>query len=331
MKRNGSWWCLLMVLGVGFGIATLIPSLTSAEDIYPSRPIQIIVPFSPGGMSDLIARPFASILEKDLRQSVTIVNKPGAGGAVGMQAASVSKADGYTLMVTLSSISIMPEVDKLFGRPSTYKLGDFAPIAMLTSDTNILVVKAEAPWKNLAEFVADAKKKPNSIRYSSSGVYGAMHVPMELFAQAAGIHMKHIPTSGGGTAVTSLLGGHVDCLAGAHNVSLPHIKAGTLRVLACWGDKRMDAFPHVPTLKELGYNVRFALWSGFFAPKAIPSAARQVLRKATGKVVESEEFKAAMKKMEITINYMDADEFQKYWDKEAEVLAKGVERIGRIQ
>lgn len=330
MKGNRSWWCLLVAVSFGFVMASLT-SVSSAQDVFPSRPIQIIVPFSPGGMSDLIARPFATILEKELRQSVTIVNKPGAGGAVGMQAASISKADGYTLMVTLSSISIMPEVDKLFGRPSTYKLSDFAPIAMLTSDTNILVVKADAPWKNLAEFIADAKKRPNGIKYSSSGVYGAMHVPMELLAQAAGIQMKHLPTSGGGTALTSLLGGHVDALAGAHNVSLPHIKAGTLRVLACWGDKRMEVFPQVPTLKESGYDVSFSLWSGFFVPKAVPPAALLTLRKATRKVIENEEFKSAMKKMEITINYMDADAFQKYWDSEAAVLAKGIQRMGRIQ
>ncbi len=316
---------------MSIGVAWFLPSAASGEDPFPSRPIQVIVPFSPGGMSDLVARPFAAVLEKALRQPVAVVNKAGAGGAVGMQAAAVSKPDGYTLMVTLTSISIMPEVDKVFGRPSTYKREDFAPIAMLTSDTNILVVKAEAPWKNVAEFVADAKKRPNEIKYSSSGVYGAMHVPMELFAQAAGIQMKHIPTTGGGTAVTSLLGGHVDCLAGAHNVSLPHIKAGTLRVLACWGDKRMEAFPQTPTLKELGYDVEFSLWSGFFAPQAVPPAALKVLREATRKAVENADFKSAMKKMEITIRYLDADEFQKYWDKEAAVLAKGIQRMGRLQ
>jgi len=328
MKRNRSWWYLLMALS--FGIASLFPSVASAQAPFPVRPIQIIVPFSPGGMSDLIARPFASILEKELRQPVAIVNKAGAGGAVGMQAAAISKADGYTLTVTLTSISIMPEVDKVFGRPPTYKREDFAPIAMLTSDTNILVVKAEAPWKNLEEFIADARKRPNGIKYSSSGVYGAMHVPMELLAQAAGIQMRHIPTSGGGTAVTSLLGGHVDCLAGAHNVSLPHIKAGTLRVLACWGEKRMEVFPQVPTLKELGYDVTFSLWSGLFAPKATPPGVLQVLRKATRKVTEEAEFKAAMDKMQVTINYMDADEFQRYWDKEALVLAKGIQRMGKV-
>jgi tripartite-type tricarboxylate transporter receptor subunit TctC len=329
MKKSRFGWCLLAALSLG--VASLLPLDASAEDPFPSRPIQVIVPFSPGGMSDLIARPFATVLEKGLRQPVAIVNKAGAGGAVGMQAAAVSKADGYTLMVTLSSISIMPEVDKLFGRPSTYKREDFVPIAMLTSDTNILVVKAEAPWKTLSEFIADARKRPNELKYSSSGVYGAMHVPMELLAQAAGIQMKHIPTSGGGTAVTSLLGGHVDCLAGAHNVSLPHIKAGTLRVLACWGDKRMEAFPQTPTLKESGYDAEFSLWSGFFAPKATPPAALKILREATRKAVENSEFRAAMKKMEITINYMDAEEFQKYWDKEAAVLAKGIQRMGKLQ
>jgi tripartite-type tricarboxylate transporter receptor subunit TctC len=329
MKRNLSGWCLLAALSLGG--AWLLPPGAPAQDAFPSRPIQVIVPFSPGGMSDLVARPFAAVLEKGLGQPVAVINKAGAGGAVGMQAAAVSKADGYTLMVTLTSISIMPEVDKVFGRPSTYKREDFAPIAMLTSDTNILVVRAEAPWKNLADFVADAKKRPNEIKYSSSGVYGAMHVPMELFAQAAGIQMKHIPTTGGGTAVTALLGGHVDCLAGAHNVSLPHIKAGTLRVLACWGDKRMEPFPQTPTLKESGYDVEFSLWSGFFAPKATPPAALKVLREATRKAVEAAEFKAAMKKMEITINYLDAEDFQKYWDKEAAVLARGIQRMGKLQ
>ena len=140
-----------------------------------------------------------------------------------MQAAAVSKPDGYTLMVALSSISVMPEVDALFGRPPTYKLKDFAPIALLTADPTILVVKKESPWKTVADFVADAKKRPNEIKYSSSGVYGTMHVAMEMFAHAAGIKLRHIPTGGGGPALTSLLGGHVDCpRRGAQRLHPPH-------------------------------------------------------------------------------------------------------------
>jgi tripartite-type tricarboxylate transporter receptor subunit TctC len=234
-------------------------------------------------------------------------------------------------MVALSSISVMPEVDALFGRPQTYKLEDFAPIALLTADPTIFVIKKEAPWKNIAEFVADAKRRPNEIKYSSSGVYGTMHVAMELFTQAAGIQLRHIPTGGGGPALTALLGGHVDCLSGGPNVSIPHIRAGTLRVLACWGDKRLGALPDVPTLKELGYDVEFYIWSGFFAPRATPPAAIKVLREAARQAVNSSEFKAAMEKMETPIFYLDADEFQKFWDRDAKRLIEGVRRIGKVQ
>jgi len=320
----------------GFVVAVfaliLVPGFAGAADVYPSRPIQVIVPFPPGGVADLVARPFTSVLEKELKQPVAVVNKTGAGGAVGMQSAAVSRPDGYTLMVALSSISVMPEVDALFGRPSTYKLKDFAPIALLSADPTILVVKKESPWKNVADFVADAKKRPNEIKYSSSGVYGTMHVAMEMFAHAAGIKLRHIPTGGGGPALTSLLGGHVEALAGGPNVSIPHIKAGTLRVLANWGDKRLSALPDVPTFKELGYkDVEFYIWSGFFAPAATPPEAIKILREATAKAVKVPDFKSAMEKMETPIYYLDAPDFQKFWDEDAARLIKAVRNIGKVQ
>ena len=209
---------LHLIVSLAFGMMALGPAVAGADEPYPTRPVQIIVPFPPGGVADLVARPLAASLEKILKQPVVIMNKTGAGGAVGMQAAAVSKPDGYTLMVALSSISVMPEVDILFGRPQTYKLEDFAPIALLTSDPTILAVRKEAPWKTVAEFVADAKRRPNEIKYSSSGVYGTMHVAMELFAHAAGIQLRHIPTGGGGPALNALLGGHVECSSIGPNV-----------------------------------------------------------------------------------------------------------------
>ena len=126
-------------------IAGLVAGQAIAAEPYPVRPIQVIVPFPPGGVADLVARPLAAALEKDLKQPVVIVNKTGAGGAVGMQAQAVSKPDGYTLMVALSSISVMPEVDALFGRPPVYKLSDFTPIALLSSDPTVLVVSSNSP------------------------------------------------------------------------------------------------------------------------------------------------------------------------------------------
>jgi len=308
------------------------PAVTGAAEPYPTRPVQIIVPFPPGGVADLVARPLAASLEKIVKPPVLIMNKTGAGGAVGMQAAAVSKPDGYTLMVALSSLSVMPEVDILFGRPQTYKLEDFAPIALLTADPTILAVRKETPWKTVAEFVADAKRRPNEIKYSSSGVYGTMHVAMELFAHAAGIQLRHIPTGGGGPALNALLGGHVECSSIGPNVVMPQLKAGTLRVLAGWGDKRLASLPDVPTLKELGYkDVEFYIWSGFFAPRATPAPTIKVLREATRKAVATPEFKSAMEKMETPVAYLDADEFQKFWDKDAKRLIEGVRRIGKVQ
>ncbi len=303
-----------------------------AAEAYPARPIQIIVPFPPGGVADLVARPFAAAMEKLLKQPVVIVNKTGAGGAVGMQAQAVAKPDGYTLMVALSSISVMPEVDALFGRPPVYKLSDFAPIALLSSDPTVLVVSSKSPWKTVADFVADAKKRPGEIKYASSGVYGTMHVAMEMLAHSAGIKLRHIPTGGGGPALNALLGGHVDAISGGPNVSIPHIKAGTVRVLAGWGDKRLPALPDVPTLKEAGYkDVEFYIWSGFFAPAATPEPVIKVLREATAKAVQAPDFKAAMEKMATPIAYLDAPEFRKFWDTDAARLVKAVRNIGKVE
>jgi tripartite-type tricarboxylate transporter receptor subunit TctC len=314
------------------GLVSLTTDLALAADVYPTRPIQLIVPFPPGGVADLVARPFATALEKELKQPVAVVNKTGAGGAVGMQALAASKPDGYTVMVALSSISVMPEVDAMFGRPSVYKLNDFVPIALLSSDPTVLVVSSKAPWKNVADFVADAKKRPGEIKYSSSGVYGTMHVAMEMFAHAAGIKLRHIPTGGGGPALTALLGGHVDAIAGGPNVSIAQIKAGAVKVLAGWGDKRLAALPDVPTFKELGYkNVEFYIWSGFFAPAATPEPVIKVLRTAAAKAVQSSDFKAAMQKMDTPIAYLDAPEFKKFWDNDADRLIKSVRNIGKVQ
>lgn len=323
---------LIVTALVCFGTVALLAGAAAAAETYPTRPVQVIVPFPPGGVADLVGRPLAAALEKELKQPVVIVNKTGAGGAVGMQAQAVAKPDGYTLMVALSSISVMPEVDVLFGRPQVYKLSDFAPIALLSADPTVLVVSSKAPWKTVADFVADAKKRPGEIKYASSGVYGTMHVAMEMFAHEAGIKLRHIPTGGGGPALTALLGGHVEAISGGPNVSIPHIKAGTLKVLAGWGDQRIPALPDVPTLKEAGYkNVEFYIWSGFFAPAATPEPIIKVLREATAKAVQTSDFKSAMEKMATPIAYLDAPEFKKFWDKDADRLVKAVRNIGKVQ
>jgi tripartite-type tricarboxylate transporter receptor subunit TctC len=320
----------------GLLLAALALVLTGSpalgQEAYPSRPITLIAPFPPGGIADLTGRPLAAALEKVLKNPVGLVNRAGAAGAVGMQSVAVSKPDGYTLLVALSSIAIIPEADKLFDRQPAYTVDQFAPIALLTADPTVLVVRAESPWKTAKEFIEDAKKRPNQILFSSSGVYGTLHMAMELLSQAAGIKLRHVPASGGGPAVTALLGGHVDALASGPAAVLPQIKAGKLRVLAGWGSERVAALPDVPTFKELGYpEAEFYIWSGVFAPKATPAPVLAKLRDAVKQAVAEPEFKDAMAKQQTPINFKQGDEFQRFFDADAKRLAEGVRRVGKIE
>ena len=319
------------LLGFLVATASLTPSTASAQD-YPARPITMIVPFPPGGVADQSGRPVAATMEKILKQPVVVQNRPGAGGAVGMAAAANAKPDGYTILMALSSISIIPEADKLFGRPPAYQMKQLAPVALVTADPTVLVVPADSPWKSVKDFVDDAKKRPGEIGFSSSGIYGTLHMAMEIFANAAGIKLKHVPFNGGGPALTALLGNHVQSLASGPGPVIPQIQAGKLRALATWGEQRLAALPDVPTFKELGYqDVQFYIWSGVYAPAGTPEPVMKVLRDTMRKVVEDAEFKSAMDKLQTPVTYLDAPEFQKFWDKDAAMLATAVQRVGKVE
>ena len=188
--------------------------------------------------------------------------------------------------------------------PPVYHLNQFKPIGLLSADPTILVVKADSPWKSVADLVAAAKARPQEIRYGSAGFYSTLHLAMEMFSKAAGIKMKHIPYTGGGPAMVALLGGHIDALSIPPSVAFPQVKAGTLRILAGWGAKRVEVFPEVPTLKELGYDAEFYIWAGLFAPAATPAAVHNVLVDANKKAMENPAFRSAMEKMKTPIVYM---------------------------
>jgi tripartite-type tricarboxylate transporter receptor subunit TctC len=326
MRINGANYFFLTVI-ILLGISIKV----SAQEKYPDRPITIVAPFPPGGVADLTARPVAAALEKVLKNPVVVVNKTGAAGAVGMSFVAHSKPDGYNLLMALSSISIIPEADKLFDRQPAYTMDQLMPIALISADPTIFVVNASRPWKTVKEFVDDAKKRPGEISYSSSGVYGTLHMAMEMLTHGAGIQLKHVPYSGGGPALTALLGGHVDTLASGPAVVIPHIKAGKLRPLAGWGAKRVASLPDVPTFKELGYDIEFYIWAGLFAPRGTPAPVMKTIRDAVKQAVNSGEFKTAMEKIQTPIAYLDAPEFQKFWDKDAKMLTDAIKRIGKIE
>jgi tripartite-type tricarboxylate transporter receptor subunit TctC len=304
----------------------------AADEPYPSRPITLVAPFPPGGVADLTARPVAAAMERALKNPVGVVNKTGAAGAVGMQSVATSKPDGYTLLLALSSISIIPEADKLFDRTPAFTVDQFAPIALISADPTILVVPADKPWKTAKEFIEDAKNRPGQISYSSSGIYGTLHMAMELLSHAAGIKLRHVPYNGAGPALTAILGGHVDALASGPAVVIPHIKAGKLRALAGWGDKRVAPLPDVPTFRELGYpDAEFYIWAGLFAPQGTPEPVLAKLRDTLKQVVADPEFKGAMDKLETPIVFKQGADFQKFFESDARRLAEGVRRVGRVE
>jgi tripartite-type tricarboxylate transporter receptor subunit TctC len=266
-----------------------------------------------------------------LKQPVVITNKPGAAGGVGMQSVAVAKPDGYTITVTVPAISTIPEVDKLFERPPTITRDQFTPIARINADPCVIVVNAERPWKTLKELLDDARKRPGQITYSSSGIYGASHVPMEMLLHAAGgVKMRHLPTTGGGPATTAVLGGHADLWCSTTGPAAPHVKSGKFRALAVTSAVRHPHFD-APTLKELGYDVEYYLWCGLFAPKNTPPAVMTALRDAVRKAVQDAEFKGAMDKIQVPIAYQDADEFRAWWDADSARLAEAIKRIGKVE
>src|SRR3990172_2254772 len=305
--------------------------LVPAQDAYPTKPVTMIVPFPPGGVADIVGRPPAAAMEKTVKQAVVVVNRTGAGGAVGMAAVAKATPDGYTILMALSSISIFPVSDRINGKTPAYEMKEFAPIALVTADPTVLVVRADGPCKTLKDFVDAAKANPGKINYSSSGVYGTLHVAMEIFANAAGIRLFHVPYQGGGPAVTALLGGQVEALASGPSAAIGQIKGGKMRALASWSTQRLALLPDLPTFKELGYDAEFYIWAGVFAPAATPAPIVARLREAVRNAVSDPDFRGAMEKVATPIAYLDAPEFQKYWDQDARRLAVALEKIGKVE
>ena len=311
--------------------ALALSTAAFAQGSWPDKPITMIVPFPPGGVADTVARPVAEALAKELRQPVVVENKVGAGGALGIGAAARAPADGYTLLMALSSISILPEADRILGRRAAYTLSQLRPVARFTADPTVLVVRADAPWRTVADFVAAARQNPGKYNYGSSGNYGTMHVPMEMLKAKAGFRMTHIPYTGAGPAVLALLGGQVDAVASGPATVAQHIKAGKLRALAHWGDKPLVSLPEVPSLKQVGYAVGFAQWSALFVPAGVPEDIVAKLRAAARKAAADPAVVQTIGKAGSPIEYLDAPEFQTYWDADARVMVDAVKGIGKVE
>jgi tripartite-type tricarboxylate transporter receptor subunit TctC len=318
----------LLITGL---VCSVLSNLAGAADAWPSKVITMVVPFPPGGVADTVARPVAAAMEKQLKNSIIIENKGGAGGAIGMGQVARAAPDGYTILMALSSIAIIPEADKVTGRKPLYQLAQLKPIARFTADPTVLVVRADSPWKTLPEFIAAVRSKPGAYSFGSSGNYGTMHVPMEMLKSEAKLHLLHVPYTGAAPAVMALLSDQVTALSTGPASVAQHVKAGKLRVLAHWGTEPLAAFPGVPSLKEAGHPVEFAQWSGLFVPAETPEPVVAKLREAARVAANDPQVRQTMTTAGSPLQYLDTPEFQAYIAEDAKKLKEAVHKIGKVE
>lgn len=317
---------------LGLALAGAASPAFAQQPGFPTRAVTIIVPFPPGGATDLIARPYGAALQRHWNQSVVLQNRGGAGGALGMNAGATARPDGYTGVIAHVSYSSIPAADTLFQRAASFERASLAPIALLTADPLIIVVKADAPWRSFQDFAEDARRRPGQIAYGSSGPYSAIHLPFEMLAHAGGFRLNHVPYSGGGPAMTAVLGGHVAATAATAAVAAPQIRSGAMRALVNTGGRRVALLPDVPTALELGLNeVEFYLWVGIFSQPATPAAEREAWRQATAAVVKDAELLRQLEAAGLELDHRDGGGFQDFLNADFKRVEAAVNRIGRVE
>lgn len=313
------------------GAASGFSHLLMAQEVYPARAVNLVVPFPPGGLADSVARLLAPSLERALGQPVVVMNRAGAAGAIGAAAVATAKPDGYSVLFTLSSLSTLPEQALVNQQKPAFLLSQLRPIARVSTDPLAIVVRAESPLKSLAELVAQARSKPGEVSYGSSGNYGTVHVPIEIFAHEAQLKLNHIPYAGGGPLMVGLLGGQVDFTMLPRSSITSQVRAGKLRILATVGAEAWPQFPSAPSTLAAGLNVEVQPWTGAFVPVDTPAAVVDRLRSAFRTASENPELKQALLKAEGGPAYLDAAEFKTFWDQDAVRLTQAVRRMGKLE
>lgn len=321
----------IFLLGIMLGFLLLPTGHVFAQESFPSRPLEFVVPLPPGGVADLHARALAPVLERILKQPVEVINKPGSVSKVGTQYVLSKKPDGHTLLLAMPSFFSAPEVDRLLNRPVAFKRDQFTPLARLSALPSIVFVRTSSPWMSFADLVADAKRRPDQIKFSTPGVDSTPRFFIQRISEAAGIKLLHVPYKGGGPAMAALLGGHVDMTPSTATVGLRHVKAGSLRALAVMSAKRIPEMPEVPTLKELGYDVEVYLPASVVVRKDTPARAIQILTEAIRQAAESPEFTSAMAKAGTPVDYLGGQDLEKFWKWQTETTIQAVESVWKTK
>ncbi len=294
---------------------------THAAD-FPTKEVQIIIPWAAGGATDLIFRALAATTGKYLGKAVIVVNRPGGAGAVGYTEAAQAKPDGYTLTSAITPLTILPHQVK-----TAFNYKSFEPVINVVRDPGMFLVRSDSPWKSLKEFLDYAKKNPDMITVGNSGAGGGVHLIALAFEKTAGVKFNHIPFAGGGPSVTGLLGGHINAVTVSPPEGIEHVKAGKLRIVALFAEKRFELFPDVPTVKEQGVEFVMGQWRGLAAPKGTSPDVIKKLHDAFKKGMEDPAFVKNAKDMVVNLSYLGPEAFGKLMARDDEFYAKLVKEI----
>ena len=301
---------------------SLVVSTALAAD-YPNRPVELIVAASAGGGTDVVARAFAEAARKHLPQSMIVVNKPGASSAIGFADVANAKPDGYKVGVMSVNLVILPALGLM-----KVNADDFVPVARLNFDPAAITVRADAPWKTVEQFIADAKTKPGATQVGNGGVGDIWHVAAAAVEDRTGTQFNHIPFQGAAPAVTSLLGGHVDAITVSPGEVMQHVQAGKLRVLAIMADQRLGGtYANTPTLKECNIDLSIGVWRGLSVPKGTPADVVQTLRTAAKAAAAEPAYKDTLAKANLGDSYADAEAFKANIESDRQSLKKVLEKL----
>ena len=294
--------------GLIVGCAALFSGLPVEAQEFPSKPVEIIVGFAPGGGTDTISRAMADVAAKYLGQPVIVTNKTGATGIIASQYVYSSKPDGYTLLAAGGSETVaVPHYKKLAFNP----VADFDPVMRMMVERVGFYVQADSPWKTMKEMIAEAKKNPGKLTYATSGVGGLHHATVQVTEKRTGISVTHIPHKGGAETLAALAGGHVSFAMASPNEAYALVQAGRVRCLAITAQERSPTEPNAPTMRELGYDVYIDNQKGLVLPKGVPPEIKQKLADAFKKAYDDPQFKATAEKLKLEISYLNANDFGK--------------------
>ncbi len=309
---------------LGSAAAALLPaSLRAQTGAYPSRPVELVVPASAGGGTDVLARLFSDAARKHFAQPLTVINKPGASATIGMAEIAAARPDGYKIGMVVSELAIMPHLGV-----GKFSPADFTMIAGLNADPAGITVRADAPWNTVEEFLAAAKANPGGMRVGNSGNGSVFHLAAAAVEDKTGVKFTHVPFQGAAPSVLALLGGHIDAISVSLAEASAHIQAGKLKALAVMANKRMASFDKVPTLKERGIDVSVSVWRGLAITKGAPPEVVAALKAMTVKTAEEPAFKAGLEKANLGYALADGESFAAMVNKDSDDFKQLIKALG---